>query len=297
MKRKRPLLLASLLLTPTLLVGCVSGVEPYGDHDIDINYIYNKTYQSVMSEKEMLQYKANLESIQAEVIKQVEKQLAQSGVTVVKAYESFGEGLYIFTLKKDDLIFSAKYDNGKVFNDYYTSMLSQELNQFIKEDLDLTNLNSTFKSKVGFQLRPIYDDGTQLTSTEDIQKQDLEGYLYFDFDPTLSNNYQEQFLRSLWQLKKEYRISELSIFVTSFTDSEYRSDIMSNRIRLDDSLIMSSNGTPSYYLDLNHAGATLYGAIEEETDKTNFAVEELDSIKRGRVNYLVEEGTADETKK
>lgn len=295
MKINRPLVL-SLLLVPSLLLGCSQGVAPYGNHDIDIDYVYDKTYRTVLTDEESVQYKDKLEQIQRDVIVQVEKQLSVEGVTVEKGYESYGDNRYIFSLKKDDTLFSAKYEDGKVVNDYFTSQLSQELNEFIKQDIDLTNLGSMAKSKIGFQLRAVYDDGTQFSSTEDIRNQELEGYLYFDFDATLSSNYKEQFLRSLWQMKKEQRLTDLSIFVTSIQKSSYRSDITSQRVKIDDSIIMASTGTPSYYMDLTAKGVTLYGSLESELEKTDYSIEDIDNLKRERVDYPVEEETSDEKK-
>ena len=293
MKTKRPLIY-SLLLVPSLLFGCSQGVEPYGNHDIDVDYVYNKQFEAVFSDAELIEYREKLEGIQKDVIKQVEEQLALEGVTVSKAYESYGKDNYIFTLKKDNLVFSARYMDGKVENDYYTSILSQELDHFIKQDLDLTNLGAS--NKVGFQLRPLYDDGTLFSSTEDIRSQALEGYLYFDFDSTLSSNYRDQFLRTMWQLKKEQRLSDLSIFVTNIQKSSYRADISSQRIRLDDSIMMASKGIPSYYMDLTSTGAILYGAIEDELEKTTLSLEDVDKIKRERVDYPVKEDKENESK-
>lgn len=295
MKSKRPLLL-TLLLVPSLLVGCTSGVQSNSKHNIDVSYVYNKTYKALQTEAESLKYKQELETIQTEVVKQVERQLNTTGIQVVRAYKSYGNDNYVFTLRKDTLPFSAKYTEGKVLNDYYTSLFSQDLNNFIREDLDLENFKNSYKNIIGFQLRPIYDDGTQFSSIEDIRNQALEGYLVYDFDATKSTNYREQFLRSLWQLKKESRIANLSVFVTNITNSPYRSDIFSDRIRLDDSIMMATNGTPSYYTDLSPQGITLYGAIKEETNKTDYSLEEIERIKRERIDYPSEEGTGNETK-
>lgn len=289
--------LTVITLSCLLLTGCSSGVDSKGRHNIDVDYVFNQSFNLIKLEpSESIKVDSRLEKIQREVVRKVEEQLDISGVVVLKSYESYGDNHYVFTLRHNDLIFSAKYLRGTITNDYYTSKLSVELNDFIKQDLDLTQVTPAIKDSIIFQLQPIYDDGTQILSKEDVKKRDLKGYLVFDIDPNDLKNYQEQFLRSFWQLRREYRIPKLSIFVTDISKTRIRSDIFSNRVRLDDPIIMTIGGSLSYYIDLNQEGAVLNGLNTYKFDKIEYTVEELDLIKKEPLIFLdKEEGLENET--